>query len=171
MSMAFARMVLVLSAVMVPLMPHGEGVLTPSRLTVPAGEKVELRGASFAPGESYSLKLVGVLQEFVLGTAVPAADSTFVLSVDVPSEAGEGIYRLEAVAPDGDVSASVELTVSTPTPSAATTSSPATGRPDDVPIVRERTGAGWAAIGLLIGLAAGLGIGLLTANKAGPSRG
>jgi hypothetical protein len=143
-------------------MPHGEGVLTSSRATVSAGERLDLRGASFAPGESFTVKLVGVLQEFTLATAIPAADSTFALSVEIPTDAGEGTYRVDVVAPDGDVSGSVDLTIS-----AAASASPAMARADDVPIQRETTGVGWAVIGVLIGLAAGFGIGLLTANRTG----
>ena len=38
-------------------------------------------------------------------------------------------------------------------------------RADDIPISRSQTGAAWAVIGGLIGLAAGLGIGLLSRGK------
>ncbi len=98
------------------------------------------------------------------------------LTATIPVEAGEGIYRLEVVAEDGDVSASLELTVTAwpaaagADPSGATPDmdhmagmpSIPTARADDVTIERSGSGAGWALIGGLIGMAAGLGIGLLS---------
>ena len=51
-----------------PLHPlvHGEGVLTAERGTMAAGESLKLSGASFEPDETYEIKLVGPLQEFLL---------------------------------------------------------------------------------------------------------
>src|SRR5262245_41535696 len=119
---------------------HGEGTLAADRTAAAPGQTVELRGASFAPGESFSLRLVGVLQEFTLGSTVPAADSTFTISVAIPSDAGDGIYRIEAVAPDGDVSASLDFSIST---SAAPTSATTMARADEITIERNTTGVGW----------------------------
>lgn len=156
---------------------HGEGVLTADRGTMAGGESLKLTGASFEPNETFELKLVGVLQEFTLATIKTRPDSTFVLTVMIPPEAREGSYRLQVVAPDGDVSAALDVTLlaASPVPNERSTEpmpdmEHAAGTPmaraDEVPIERSLSGAGWAVIGALIGLSAGLGIGLLRRGAA-----
>ena len=170
---------LLLSSPPVHPLVHGEGVLTAERGTMAAGESLKLTGASFEPGEEYQIKLVGALQEFTLGTVRVSPDSTFALTVAIPAEAREGSYRLEVVAPDGDVSAGLDVTLlaASPIPSASSTD-PMAGmdhppgammaRADEVPIDRSYTGGVLAVIVGLIGLAAGVGIGLLSRRGLEP---
>lgn len=156
---------------------HGEGVLTADRGTMASGEGLDLSGRGFAPGESYQLKLVGVLQEFGLATARVGPDSTFALSVTIPADAREGSYRIEAIAEDGDVSAALDVTLlaAVPVPNDRSTepmagmehTTGAMARADEIPINRTQSGAAWAVIGGLIGLAAGLGAGLLSRGRLG----
>ena len=167
---------LVLTSVLpASLAAHGEGVLTADRGTAAAGEALKLTGAGFEPGESYQLKLVGALQEFVLATVRVSADSTFAVDAPIPAEAREGSYRLQVVADDGDVSAALDITLfaAAPVPNQATTEhdmasmTAPMGRADEIVIQREQGGAAWAIIGALIGLSAGLGIGLLSRRRLG----
>lgn len=155
---------------------HGEGVLTAERGTMAAGESLKLTGAAFEPGETYEIKLVGPLQEFLLATVRVAPDSTFALTVAIPADAREGSFRLEVVAPDGDVSAGLDVTLlaAAPIPNESSTD-PMAGmdhppgammaRADEIAINRSYSGVALAMIGGLIGLAAGLGIGLLSRRR------
>ena len=152
---------------------HGEGVLTADRGSMAAGESLKLTGASFAPREPYQLKLVGALQEFTLATVQTAADSTFSVTVKIPADAREGSYRIEAIADDGDVSAALDVTLlaTAPVPNERSTAAMPgmenmpMARADEVPINRSRSGGEWAVIGLVIGLAAGFGLGMLTRRR------
>ena len=159
---------------------HGEGVLTADRLAAAPGEMLALEGRQFEPDEEYRIELVGALEEFVLATARADKSGGFKLSVSLPRDAKEGAYRLQAVADDGDVSATLDVTVMAAAAAAderategMSSSMPGmTGpmaQPGDVPIDRSRSGSGWAIIGVLIGLSAGLGIALLLRRKRGES--
>lgn len=149
---------------------HGEGVLTVDRGTATSGESLKLSGSRFEPGEAYQIKLVGTLEEFLLATANAGKDGTFALTVNVPAGASEGSYRLQAVAEDGDVSASLDITLLASAPMPNNRSAEPhdmagmdmpMARSDEIVINREQSGAVWGILGGLIGLSAGLGIGLL----------
>lgn len=149
-----------------PLGGHEEAVLESSATSVPAGGALELQGRDFTGGESYVLRLLGALREYELGEVKPADDGTFSLRLRIPADVVPGSYQLVAVAPDGDVSARLDLVILDA--AAAGDAHDAHGAParpaardDHIRIERSRNGAEWGLIGLLIGLASGLGIGLL----------
>ncbi len=156
---------------------HGEGVLTADRVATAAGETLALDGREFEPGEEYQIKLVGTLEEFVLGTTRADKSGSFKLSVSLPREAKEGAYKLQAVADDGDISATLDVTLlaAAPVPNERSTEPMSGDMPGmtgpmaqagEVPIDRNRGGAEWAIIGALIGLSAGLGLSLLSRRRA-----
>jgi hypothetical protein len=175
-SVLFAALLLL--GVQRDLWAHGGGVLKADRSSTAAGSSIQLMGSEFEVGATYQLRLKGALQEFPLGSAKVDAQGRFAMTVSIPSEAREGSYRLEAVAPDGDVGASLEVTVlgSAPVPGPASTepaghmeNMPAGMGPmptaAETPIIRQQSAAGATIIGLVIGLAAGLGVGLLLRRR------
>lgn len=159
-----------------PLVVHGEGVLTADRSSAAPGETLALQGSEFEPGEAYRIQLVGALEEFVLATVTPDGEGRFTLTVSLPEGAKEGSYKLQAIAPDGDLSATLDLAILAPAPlPSESRKEPMAGMPEgsgpmgmsgDVAIARDQSGMAWAIIGGLIALAAGLGIGLLVRGKS-----
>lgn len=151
-------------------MAHGEATLKSSSDAVAAGGTITVDGADFEPGEEHRLILRGPLDDHELTTVTARADSTFHLEVTIPAGTRSGQYRLVALAPDGDAVASLDLAVTSPeTPAEAMAPAedavPEThgteASPDEIRIERSRSGVEWGIIGLLIGLAGGLGLGLL----------
>ncbi len=153
---------------------HEEAVLTAAAASVAASGTLELKGAEFGANETYTLVLRGVLDEHALGEVEVDSTGTFTLQVTVPRGARPGGYQVVAIAPDGDVVARVDLTV-TAAPAGGTEGAagpgPAMGesgmagmeggaRSDEIEIARDRSGIEWLVIGLAVGLAGGLGIGL-----------
>lgn len=168
----------VLAAASVPgaapgLEAHEEAVLESPVSALPAGELLPLSGRDFGEGESYALRLLGALREYELGEVEAENDGTLSLELPLPETVEPGAYQLVAVAEDGDVVARLELQVlparsaGVGTGSAAAdgdggpSASGSRARSDEIRIERDRSGLEWGAIGLLIGLAGGLGVGLL----------
>jgi hypothetical protein len=154
---------------------HEEAVLRSSQTSAAAGSSIELTGSDFAGSESYQLRLLGVLNEYDAGEV--AADSTGVFShqLAVPAEVVPGAYQVVAIASDGDVVARLDITVMA---AARETSEnmaadhamgdqaePA-ARHDDIQIERNRSGFEWGMIGLVIGLAGGIGLGMVRRTPA-----
>ncbi len=159
---------------------HEEAVLTAAAASVAASGTLELTGAEFGADETYRLVLRGVLDEHALGEVKVDSTGTFTLQVTVPRSARPGGYQVVAIAPDGDVVARVDLTV-TAAPAAGTESAAGPGpamdhagmpgmdqgaRADEIEIARDRSGIEWLVIGLAVGLAGGLGIGLTSRPAA-----
>lgn len=153
---------------------HGEATLEASATSVAAGGSLTLRGALFVPGEAHRLVLRGTLDDHELGTVTAGADSTFTRELTIPAGVRPGNYRLVAVAPDGDEVATLDLPVlearpaasdpgeATPAAEGTAPAAPSSeARADELSIERSRAGVEWGVIGLLIGLAGGLGAGLL----------
>lgn len=150
---------------------HGDATLEGPDGTVGAGQGITLSGAGFAPGESHRLVLRGTLDDYELGTATAGADSTFTVELAVPAGARPGQYRVVALAPDGDEVATLDLPVTAARETAEEADAGASGstssgrsgpeaRADEIVIERSRAGIEWGVIGLVIGLAGGLGVGL-----------
>lgn len=155
------------------LAAHEEAVLDSPVSSVPAGGTLLLSGSDFGAEEEYALRLLGTLEEHELGPVRSDDEGRFELEVAIPDAVRPGSYRLVAVAPDGDVAASLDLTVlparraaegraggpgaardgGTPAPRAATD--------EEIRIERSRSGVEWGVIGLIVGLAGGLGLGIL----------
>ena len=150
---------------------HEKAVLRSTLSAVAAGDTLPLSGADFTPGSTYALQLVGALSEFELRRVQGGAHGTLELAIAIPRDVTPGVYKLVAIAPDGDHVASLDLTILEPSAGANddahTGSEPGhaesgqTARADDMPIERSRSGAEWGVSGLLIGLAAGIGIMLI----------
>ena len=156
-----------------PSVGHEKAVLESSRSSVPAGAVLPLDGREFGAGESYVLRLVGALREYELGEVEADADGLFSIELTIPGSVTPGTYQVVAVAPDGDVAARLDLTVleaeaaepegaeERPAGRAANEAAPRVARADEMPIERSRSGLEWGVIGLLIGGAGGLGLGLI----------
>jgi hypothetical protein len=156
-----------------PSVAHEKAVLESSRSSVPAGAVLPLDGRDFGPGGSYVLRLVGALREYELGEVEADADGLFSIELAIPGSVTPGTYQVVAVAPDGDVAARLDLTVleaeaaepegaeERPAGRAAHEAAPRVARADEMPIERSRSGLEWGVISLLIGGAAGMGLGLL----------
>lgn len=170
--MALATLGLLALLVVVPsdVAAHGDAILESSAASVPAGGSVTLSGSLFAPGEAHRLVLRGTLDEHELGEVTADSDSTFTRAFEIPADVRPGRYRVVAIAPDGDEVANLDLPVlaaersaSASDESGADEAAPPTpeARADELEIERSRAGIEWGAIGLVIGLAGGLGLGLI----------
>ncbi len=160
-----------------PSVAHEKAVLESSRSSVPAGAVLPLDGRDFGAGESYVLRLQGALREYELGEVKADAEGLFSIELAILGSVTPGTYQVVAVAPDGDVAARLDLTVleaeatepegaeERPAGEAAHEISPRVARADDMPIERSRSGIEWGVIGLLIGGAGGLGLGLMRAGR------
>lgn len=152
------------------LTAHDEAVIESARSSVPAGDVLTLTGKDFTAGESYALRLLGALSEYDLGEVEPEEDGTFELELSIPVAVSAGAYQLVAVAGDGDEVARMDLHVLAPNTMADDQAGAAHegsgARSDDIRIERDRSGLEWGAIGLLVGLAGGLGVGLLRRGEA-----
>jgi len=162
---------------------HEDAVLRSPRSSVAAGDVVPVQGTEFEAGGSYTLRLVGPLREYALGTIEADSAGGFTIDITIAPEVVPGTYQVEAVASDGDVAARLDLTVVSAARAAAgeaahggemgedmgsgSGSMAPMARSDDIRIERDRSGIEWGLIGLLIGTAAGLGAGLLVAGRAG----
>ena len=156
---------------------HEKAVLESSRSSVAAGAVLPLDGRDFGAGESYVLRLVGALREYELGEVEADAEGLFSIELAIPGSVVPGAYQVVAVAPDGDVAARLDLTVleaeaaepegakERPAGEAAHDAAPRVARAGEMPIERSRSGLEWGLIGLLIGGAGGLGLGLMRAGR------
>lgn len=159
-------------AALSPFAAHDEAVLESPQSSVSAGSALQLEGRHFEAGESYTLRLLGALREYDLRKMEPDSAGTLSFQLDIPREVVPGGYQLVAVAADGDVVARLDIAVLAPSPvesSRTEGEAQAVGRAaqmpaartDDIRIERNRGGVEWGVIGLVIGLAGGLGVGLL----------
>lgn len=159
---------------------HPTAVLTSETTTIRAGTAWSVQGRQFIPDEPVQLVLQGAFDEYDLTEVRATADSTFSVSLDVPADVRPGTYRLAAIVPDGDVAASLDVTIQAAAPDMADHEmtggemagemadegamahmGSADARADDLPIERSRDGLEWGVIGLFIGLAGGLGMSLV----------
>lgn len=165
---AIAAVLLVLVAA-VPLGAHDEGILKAKPTTAAPGDTLRLEGSKMEAGSEYGLRMVGALQTYRLGKARADSAGTFAVGVVVPAGARPGTYRVEALAPDGDVAGKANVTVSSADPDSPVAAGDR-ARADDIVVRRDRGGLGWGVIGLVVGLSAGLGLGLLARSRRPTSR-
>jgi hypothetical protein len=153
---------------------HEDAVLRTSVSAIAAGDVLPLSGADFSAGATYELRLLGALREYELRRVEIGPEGSFELAPSIPSEVPPGVYKLVAIAPDGDRVASLDLTVLKPRLAATDgdgerkdsaesgqTQTHEMARADQQLIERSRSGAEWGVIGLVVGLAAGLGVTLM----------
>ncbi len=142
---------------------HEEGVLALGSSTAAAGSTLGATGSDFSAGTRLTLVLRGALEDHELATVETDADGAFSANLEIPAEVRSGVYRLEAVAPDGDVTATADLEISRPaggTTSAvdegddgsgqdtggSTVNTP-TARADEREIRRDWSGIEWFVVG------------------------
>jgi hypothetical protein len=153
---------------------HEEAVLRSSRSSVSAGASLPLSGSDFAGSETYQLKLLGVLNEYDVGQVAADSAGVFTHQLTIPADVTPGAYQVVAVASDGDVVARLHITVLGGGAGGAASQAgdhsggadqegdpSSAARHDDIRIERDRSGMEWGVIGLVIGLAAGVGLGLV----------
>ena len=168
-----AAALLLAVAAPVPLAAHEDAVLEAPTSTVAAGGELRISGRNFAPGEDHRLRLAGALDAHELVEVTPDSAGTFEMSLRVPGDVDPGRYRLEAVAPDGDVVARLSLTLVPGSPSSAREEGGGAGAQaasgptrqeataEEMEIDRSRSGPEWAVIVLLVVASGGLGAGLV----------
>jgi len=157
---------------------HG-AVLKSTLESVEAGQALPLVGADFHDGMTVSLVLVGVFDEHPLGEATANDEGRFSVELTIPADARPGEYQVVAYEPSGERATALDITVLAASASAVAEPSHEEGEPsheegaghdeaeasaaraDDMIIERSMSGAGWGVVGLMIGLAGGLGIVLL----------
>ena len=158
--------VLALTGVLIAAV-HPEAVLKSSQSAVEAGQDLPLVGEEFGNGGTFSLVLLGALNEYALREVKASENGTFTIDLGIPANVRPGQYQLVAYAPDGDRVATLDVSVMAASPATAEQghddagSSASGARADEMIIQRSTTGAGWGVIGLVIGLAGGLGLSLL----------
>ena len=157
---------------------HG-AVLKSTLESVEAGQVLPLVGADFHDGMTVSLVLVGVFDEHPLGEATANDEGRFSVELTIPADARPGEYQVVAYEPSGERATALDITVLAQSASAVAEPSHEEGEPsheegaghdeaeasaaraDDMIIERSMSGAGWGVVGLMIGLAGGLGMVLL----------
>lgn len=157
---------------------HG-AVLKSTLESVEAGQVLPLVGADFHDGMTVSLVLVGVFDEHPLGEATANDEGRFSVELTIPADARPGEYQVVAYEPSGERATALDITVLAASASAVAEPSHEEGEPsheegaghdeaeasaaraDDMIIERSMSGAGWGVVGLMIGLAGGLGMVLL----------
>ena len=150
---------------------HG-AVLKSALESVEAGRVLPLVGADFPDGMTVSLVLVGVFDEHPLGEATANDEGGFTIDLEIPADARPGAYQMVAYEPSGERATALDITVLAASAAAVTEHSregaaghdeaeASVARADEMIIERSTSGAGWGVIGLMIGLAGGLGMVLL----------
>ena len=151
---------------------HGAALKTNAE-SVAAGEALALTGVDFHADETVRLALVGALNEYALLEVTADSEGSFSLEVPIPADARPGQYRLVAFSLDGDEEAALDLPIT-----AAAHEEMASGdmaehgsdapiaTADEISIQRSYSAAGWGVMGLAIGLAGGLGLGLARTRKS-----
>jgi len=147
---------------------HPESVLVSSQSAVAAGGYLPLVGAEFSEGGTFSMALLGALSEYTLENVEANDDGEFTIDLSIPANVRPGQYQLVAYAPDGDRAATLDLLITAASSATAEqgndehNESMASGATaEEMTIHRSTTGVGWGVIGLVIGLAGGLGLALL----------
>ena len=162
--------VLLLAGVLVAAV-HPEAVLKSTQSKVEVGGDLPLIGEEFGDGGTFTLVLLGALNEYTLRDVEASKDGTFSLDLGIPENVRPGNYQLVAYAPDGDRVATLDVSVIAASPVAADEAHDDAGERDEnmasgataeeMIIQRSTTGVGWGVIGLVIGLAGGFGLALL----------
>lgn len=176
----------VATVIMLGAATHPEATLRSPVSTVAAGSAMPLFGEEFEENQTVKLVLRGALAEYQLPEVQADAEGKVSVELRIPPEVRPGGYRLVSIADDGDVQASLELTVGPAatgavdhegmdhemaTAGGATHEGMATeARADALPIERSRSGMEWGILGLLIGFAGGFGLSLVRVGERGKVR-
>ena len=143
---------------------HG-AVLKSSLSSVEAGRVLPLQGAEFHAG-TFSLVLVGVFDEYSLGDVEIGESGTFSIDLEISASLRPGQYQVVAFSPEGEREAALDMSVAAASAAPEADHADAGGHAEamgveataeEMVIERSMAGAGWGVIGLLIGLAGGVG--------------
>ena len=144
---------------------HPEAILKSTQSSVEAGRDLPLVGGEFSNGETFRLVLLGALNDYPLRDVDTNDEGKFTIDLAIPANVRPGQYQLVAYAPDGDRTATMDVSVTaaaTETAEEGHDESMASGATaEEMIIQRSTTGVGWGVIGLVIGLAGGFGLALL----------
>ncbi len=152
---------------------HG-AVLKSSLSSVEAGRVLPLQGDEFHEG-MFKLVLVGVFDEHTLRDVEVGESGTFSIEVEISPDVRPGQYQVVAFNAEGERQAGLDISVWAAAQAdhdraggheEAMEAMEARASAEDMVIERSRTGTGWGVIGLLVGLAGGLGTVLLRSAPA-----
>ena len=147
---------------------HG-AVLKSSLSSVEAGRVLPLQGQEFHAG-TFSLVLVGVFGEYALGDVEIGESGTFSVELEISADLRPGQYQVVAFSAEGEREAALDMSVAVATAAVEADHAvageheeamDAGATAEEMVIERSMAGAGWGVIGLLVGLAGGLGAVLL----------
>lgn len=169
-SRLISRLALVVTVSLTMAAVHG-AALKSSQSAVEAGQAFPLEGTGFHEGQTVTLVLLGSLTEYTLRDVTVDDEGAFAFVIDVPADVRPGQYQLLALSGEDVREAAMDLSVMAVSQvavaeshddAAAHNETMATGaRAEEMTITRATTGAGWGVIGLMIGLAGGVGATLL----------
>lgn len=159
-----------------PALAHENGVIALTPKLVGAGGNLSVRGDKLSKSSTLKVQLRGTLETFDLAEVRTDTAGRFQASFALPVEVKAGNYVVVVVASDGDVTARADLVVSAAATPAAdamagmeghagmpmapgTPGQHATAEAMEVPV--STSGAEWAAIVVIIGLSAAVGLVLL----------
>ena len=134
-----------------------------------AGRVLPLEGEGFHEA-TFKLVLVGVLNEHNLRDVEVGESGTFSIELEIAADVRPGQYQVVAFNAEGEREAALDVSLSATAEAAQADHDEAAGHEEamdtgasaeEMVIERPMAGAGWGIIGLLIGLAGGLGTVLL----------
>ncbi len=145
-----------------------------------AGGALHLTGAEFHADIVVRLALVGVLDEYELAEVTADSEGSFSLEVTIPQAAKAGQYRVVAFV-DGEEEAAIEIPIMAAVKEMVAVEEEDVSRDmaqhgsdvplatiDEITIQRSYSGVGWGVMGVVIGLAGGLGLGLARTREETP---
>lgn len=105
-----------LVVIVLPVVAHGEAVLSVSPTVANASETVALSLEEVEAGETFTIMLVGLNFEATLGTmTIPDGEEALRQEFRLPSDVPSGIYQIQALSEGGE-SLSAELSIETSLP-------------------------------------------------------
>lgn len=94
-----------------PAAAHEEGVIRLGARSAAVGQEIEVRGEQLPESTDLRLVLAGALASHPLTIVRTDSAGAFVQRLAIPQAASPGLYRVVAVAPDGDEVGRAEIVV------------------------------------------------------------
>ena len=139
-----------------------------------AGRVLPLEGEGFHEA-TFTLALVGVFDEHSLGDVEVGESGTFSIELEIAEDVRPGQYQVVAFNAEDERQAALDVSVSAAAEAVQADHDEAGGHEEameaeaiaeEMVIERSMAGAGWGVIGILVGLAGGLGTVLLRGAPA-----